>query len=401
MTTHEPFMELAAAALDFDLAAAERAELEQHLATCVSCRRRTAALQADARAISSLPLLAVPTRVQAWALGRRSSRSPLGLSRTLALAAALALLGLAGIIAAGEMLRRTNDQQLVDARSPQPTAAEPTEILPSPSPTGTPSPTATPPPPVASSLCGQVGGSVFYVGSDVNPSIRESVTIGGETFATSDFQVGVLSVLELAWVSHQDVCVERLPGGPPEALTAHVDACGDVINGATWWLFEGGAGVVGPDNQDDLKLGTIHDTLLGFRFLDVSADAQPPNLESELELANLARNGRDCLTASVDWAAGSDAIIEAELTTAACVNVTELGATAVRLASEDLSESYPFQLTGGSTLDPAFDLDELGGAQVTAGRGLDGAVTILPVAVDGCPDALATAQPDATFGIGP
>ena len=52
---HAEYLELAAAAIDFDLTEAERASLAAHLADCIACRRRIAGLQADQRAIAQLP----------------------------------------------------------------------------------------------------------------------------------------------------------------------------------------------------------------------------------------------------------------------------------------------------------------------------------------------------------
>ena len=59
MNIHEGFLELAAAAIDFDLGDYERAELERHLAGCDDCRRTAAAYRDDAAAIASAsgPLL--------------------------------------------------------------------------------------------------------------------------------------------------------------------------------------------------------------------------------------------------------------------------------------------------------------------------------------------------------
>ena len=52
MSIHDGFLELAASAIDFDLEADERAELERHLAGCDACRRTAAAFREDAAAIA-------------------------------------------------------------------------------------------------------------------------------------------------------------------------------------------------------------------------------------------------------------------------------------------------------------------------------------------------------------
>jgi hypothetical protein len=54
MSIHEGFLELAAAAIDFDLDEYDRAELDRHLAGCADCRRAAAAFRDDAAAIASV-----------------------------------------------------------------------------------------------------------------------------------------------------------------------------------------------------------------------------------------------------------------------------------------------------------------------------------------------------------
>ena len=76
---HRRPLELAAAAIDFELSNAERAELDRHIAGCSSCRRRIDALRHDAMSIGSLPTLAVSTEQSARLRGAtvaRRTRSP-------------------------------------------------------------------------------------------------------------------------------------------------------------------------------------------------------------------------------------------------------------------------------------------------------------------------------------
>ena len=54
-TVHDEFLELAAAAIDFELSRDERATLERHLADCSACRHRVAGFAADQTAIARLP----------------------------------------------------------------------------------------------------------------------------------------------------------------------------------------------------------------------------------------------------------------------------------------------------------------------------------------------------------
>ena len=58
-TMHRRPLELAAAAVDFELSAQERDELDRHLAGCSLCRSRVEALRRDAHGIEKLPTLPV------------------------------------------------------------------------------------------------------------------------------------------------------------------------------------------------------------------------------------------------------------------------------------------------------------------------------------------------------
>ncbi|HEX5824755.1 MAG TPA: zf-HC2 domain-containing protein, partial [Candidatus Limnocylindrales bacterium] len=60
MNIHEGFLDLASAAIDFELDEYERAELDRHLAGCDDCRRTTAAFRDDAVAIASGPRPRLP-----------------------------------------------------------------------------------------------------------------------------------------------------------------------------------------------------------------------------------------------------------------------------------------------------------------------------------------------------
>jgi hypothetical protein len=64
MIGHDRAQELAAAALDFEIAPAERAELDRHLADCAPCRAVSADLGSTATAIATLPTEDAPARVR-------------------------------------------------------------------------------------------------------------------------------------------------------------------------------------------------------------------------------------------------------------------------------------------------------------------------------------------------
>ena len=141
MKPHDTFLELAAIAMDFPLASAERGRLEQHLAGCAACGRTAHALRGDAMALSNLPPVTLPERrgaeILAVALHPHAVRNPV---RLLVVAALLGLLLLGSLAAGAELLRRMDQDDLgivlpVPSVSPTPQA--------SPGPTGLTDPSGT------------------------------------------------------------------------------------------------------------------------------------------------------------------------------------------------------------------------------------------------------------------
>ena len=75
--THEEVLELAAAAIDFELSPAERSTLADHLRDCVACARRVTGMQADQRAIAQLPRYSL-AQGRVDRVARRLGRAPAG-----------------------------------------------------------------------------------------------------------------------------------------------------------------------------------------------------------------------------------------------------------------------------------------------------------------------------------
>ena len=118
---HGRALELAAAAIDFSLTAAEAGELEAHLAACPACARRAAALRADASRLGR-PLTLLPSRRVDDAVYAAIVRQPARPQRLmLVAAAALLLVSLLGAVAVGAYLLRTR-QTLPTTVVPSPTA---------------------------------------------------------------------------------------------------------------------------------------------------------------------------------------------------------------------------------------------------------------------------------------
>lgn len=108
MSEHRRFLELAAAALDFELSPTERDELARHLHACPACARTAAAMRADARMVGSLPMRALAVDrapiILSGALRQRPGMNPRRLAVLISL---VALVGLALVTVGNELLQRT------------------------------------------------------------------------------------------------------------------------------------------------------------------------------------------------------------------------------------------------------------------------------------------------------
>ena len=131
MTSHDTFLQLAAIAVDYPLAPADRGRLEAHLASCPACARSAHGFRADAIAFGELPAITLPERrgaeILAAAMHPASVRHPLWL---VLVAALLALLALGSLVAGAELLRRSQDDLSVVL--PVPSASAGPEASPAP-----------------------------------------------------------------------------------------------------------------------------------------------------------------------------------------------------------------------------------------------------------------------------
>jgi len=171
MTTHDRFLELVSAEMDFELTPAELSALRGHLAGCAVCRGQAEALRSDARAIAALPAFRPTPEAAEVVLGRiiRSRPNRVAL-RLVAIAALLALAALAAAAVGAELLRQSRNDGLVVAPSPQRPdpdrpAASPTAALPR--------------------IGWQVAGDVFEIGTPeqfttIASSVVGFVAVGGQ-----------------------------------------------------------------------------------------------------------------------------------------------------------------------------------------------------------------------------
>jgi hypothetical protein len=126
---HDEILELASAALDFELTPAERSRLESGLAGCDACRRAATTYRRQANLVAALPMVdaspAVRRRIER-AAGARPQRTTW--SWYLAAAALVALLA-ASVVVVGS-IRDRQGRELGDV---VPTPTPPTSVAPSPS----------------------------------------------------------------------------------------------------------------------------------------------------------------------------------------------------------------------------------------------------------------------------
>ena len=138
-TVHRRPLELAAAAVDFELSRYERDELDRHLAGCSHCRSRIDGLRRDALAIETLPILPVTAarsaRLRAATLARRD-RSAWAAIRLVAVATILALLALGAVAVGSSLFDR--DAVRLTVVEPSPSNFAPAPVAPSPAPSARP-----------------------------------------------------------------------------------------------------------------------------------------------------------------------------------------------------------------------------------------------------------------------
>jgi TolB protein len=177
MTPHDTYLQLAAIAIDFPLAHADRSRLEAHLASCQSCARRASGFRGDALALGHLPAVILPERrgseILAAALHLGVVHHPL---RLLVLAALLGLL-LLGSFAVGAQLMRHPEDDLsvvvppVPTLTPAPEASAPVR----PDASAIPAPTTAPGPP---------DGLIAYVGVENGQRVIRTVRPDGSAART-------------------------------------------------------------------------------------------------------------------------------------------------------------------------------------------------------------------------
>jgi DNA-binding CsgD family transcriptional regulator len=242
--------------------------------------------------------------------------------------------------------------------------------------------------------CGGLDEGVFgLVDGSIDPVAHASFTVAGRAYQSSDFNLVTLAVFELAWIGHQEVCIDEDAAQKPVGASASVDVCGDAIVGATSWPFLTGSGELDANGQTNERMGFIDNTLMGFDPFSVQGDPTPPNFLSALKVAVDYKEPDDCIVATVAWTAPADPIVTASLTAFECLTADELAGGVVTFIQPANNWTYTFSLTPGSSITPDFEPGELAGVGVTAQRGLEGSVSIVPALIGGCPDALETMPP--------
>lgn len=207
MKTHDTFLELAAAALDYPLTPAERTRLDGHLAACQACVRSASAMRADALVLAEMPMIILPDRrgseILAAALHPPIVRHPV---RLIAIVALLGLLLVGSLVAGAEILRQ-NDEDL-SVVPPVPSLVPSPGVLPSTGPSGTPDPSA----PRGTLAVSVLEGGTQWV---------ELASMGGAVTRLAEGR-------DPAWLSADRIvytCWSQ-PGGPLDVCAVNADGSG-------------------------------------------------------------------------------------------------------------------------------------------------------------------------------
>jgi DNA-binding CsgD family transcriptional regulator len=249
------------------------------------------------------------------------------------------------------------------------------------------------------STCGKPDSGVFGLVEDsVDPEPHAEFRVAGRTYASADFDRATLAVFELAWLGAEDVCIDVDSSGKPVSANATADICGDALIGATVWIFRTGTGALDANGKSDERQGFIDDSLMGFHYLSLGGDPTPPNFLTSLKVATDYTEPDDCIAASVTWSSPDDPVVKVILATSECLVADAIDDRVATFIQPANNTPYAFNLTSGSSVSAVFEHGELGGLQVRSEPGLDGAVTLEPIDIDGCPDANLDA-PDAPVAV--
>ena len=190
MTDHRRFLDLVAASIDFELAAADHDLLAGHMATCRACRHEADAFRRDEVAIATFPQARLAPDVAAAILERvlrRPARNR-AMGRLL-LAALVAALAISAAAVGAGLIQEWRDGLLV---VPQPLPSRETAVA-SPSPSQSPSPAPSP----------SEGTAV----ASPSPSQAPSPPVDGATWSVSEAGVDLGGATPQAVAAGPDVMV--------------------------------------------------------------------------------------------------------------------------------------------------------------------------------------------------
>jgi hypothetical protein len=253
MNVHEHALELAAGALDFPLAAAERHALDGHLATCLRCRSDADGLGDDARRLASRPLRRLaPHRAEAIRTTLERPQGAMSPAMIFVAAALLLVLAFAAAAVGSQIVRRLDEQRL--AFLPAPSGL----VTPAPLPSASPATPGTASWQLAS--LGELSGLGFQptsvARSDTGWVAVGSGICGDATRQTYD------CMLQVA-VSQDGVRWEAVAGDTPLVLGYSPPSSGpekgmvDVAAGPDGYVAVGfGSGDLGPGNAGRGVAGT-------------------------------------------------------------------------------------------------------------------------------------------------
>ena len=218
MIDHGRALDLAAAAMDWELTATERDALRAHLSTCESCRRADVIQHNQAAALRSLAHAETPVAVRRIVLSAASGDLPRHRSSTWTLLAAAALIALAAVGGAVGVyvLERTREEAVIERPSePLPASSDFEPALPAPAPS-----------PMSVARLEQLRWTSVPEAATVFEGAALSTVVAGETGLVA-FGQARATLGTLVWVSPDGRAWESVPqpedvfgGGVPTHVVA-------------------------------------------------------------------------------------------------------------------------------------------------------------------------------------
>ena len=225
--------------------------------------------------------------------------------------------------------------------------------------------------------------AAFSMGQS-GPQLGPVAIIGGLPISTDVLGISGSAVVELAWGTQDEVCLDLgISSGRTAsvAINSTIEGCGHPYGGAPAMVVFG-SGAVGSDGVADSRTAVVHGAILGY---DPMTAGERPNLADVLNLGAYGQLGNEsgevCFAGTANGPAASpDIQLSGSITK--CVWVSEVSASSVTLSHPENHWAAELRLTEGSFVGAGISHSDQPHAprfiRVTADRGIDGSIGISP-----------------------